>query len=94
MVTYNKKEFVEFLAAQYGIDKSVAKLAVDTFTAGVTQALRAGDSVAISGFGAFEVSRRADRVNVNIATGAPVKVKAHNAVVFRAGKPLKEAVNE
>ena len=46
-----------------------------------------------AGFGTFGVSRRAARVGHNPQTGAAVQIPARNAVTFKAGSALKDAVN-
>jgi DNA-binding protein HU-beta len=49
--------------------------------------------VAISGFGHFELRRRAARSVRNPRTGDSLALKASIAPTFRAAKALKEAVN-
>lgn len=56
-------------------------------------ALKKGEKVTLTGFGSFEVSKRKAREGRNPQTGAAIKIKASNAVRFKAGKGLKDAVN-
>ena len=44
------------------------------------------------GFGTWSVRRRKARKGRNPQTGEPLKIKARNAVTFKAGKKLKDAV--
>jgi len=44
------------------------------------------------GFGSFEVKARAARTGKNPATGETIKIAASKAVVFKAGKALKDSV--
>jgi len=43
-------------------------------------------------FGTFSNARRKTRNGRNPGTGEAIKIKAHNVVIFKAGKKLKEAV--
>ncbi|MBU0986673.1 MAG: HU family DNA-binding protein [Proteobacteria bacterium] len=44
------------------------------------------------GFGTFAKVRRKARKGRNPQTGEKIKIKARNAVTFKAGKKLKDAV--
>ena len=59
----------------------------------VTDALKSGDEVRITGFGVFVVSSRAGGKGRNPQTGEEIVIKASKAPRFRAGKPLKDALN-
>lgn len=73
------------------------KQAAETFEAifdAITDTLADGDRVSIPGFGSFSISHRAERQGRNPATGASMTIPASNLVKFKAGKELKESVNE
>lgn len=88
-----KVELVESVAAKAGLTKADAGRAVDAVFASITEALVKGDKVPLVGFGTFAISERAARVGRNPQTGAEVQIAARNAVTFKAGAALKEAVN-
>ena len=89
-----KVELVEAVAEAAGLTKADATRAIDaTFTV-ITDALVKGDKVPLVGFGTFSVSKRAAREGRNPKTGATVQIAARNAVSFKAGSALKDAVNE
>ena len=71
-----------------GAERNVAAL-IEVITA----TLKKGDSVALVGFGTFEVRKRAARTGRNPATGAELKIKASKVPAFKAGATLKAAVN-
>ena len=50
--------------------------------------------VQIVGFGTFEVKERAEREGRNPATGQAMVIPATKTPKFKAGKALKDAVNE
>ena len=89
-----KVELIEAVAAKAGLTKADAGRAVDATLAAITGALVKGDKVPLVGFGTFGVSKRAARTGRNPQTGATVQIAARNAVTFKAGSALKEAVNK
>ncbi len=88
-----KSELVEAVATATGLTKADATRALEATFATITKALKKGTKVPVAGFGTFAVSKRAARVGHNPQTGAQVKIPARNAVTFKAGSALKEAVN-
>ncbi|MGY0504036.1 HU family DNA-binding protein [Luteimonas sp. e5] len=89
----NKSELIEAVAQDSNLSKADATRAVDAFVGAVTNALKAGDSVSLTGFGSFEVRQRAARTGRNPKTGETIQIAASNAPAFKAGKALKDAVN-
>ena len=89
-----KVELIEAVAAKAGLTKADAGRAVDGVIATITEALVKGDKVPLVGFGTFAISKRAARTGRNPQTGETVKIAARNAVTFKAGSALKEAVNK
>lgn len=90
----NKAEFVAAIAEEAGLTKKDADAAVKAFTEVVTEELKKGEKIQLTGFGTFEVSERAARSGRNPRTGETMKIKASKAPKFKAGKALKDAVNE
>ena len=56
--------------------------------------MKKGEKVQLVGFGTFEVSERAAREGRNPQTGKTMKIEACKAPKFKAGKALKDAVND
>ena len=90
----NKTELVAAVAQKAELSKKDAEKAVAAVTAAITDALCAGDKVQLVGFGTFEVSERAAREGRNPQTGETMKIAASKAPKFKAGKALKDMVNE
>ena len=90
----NKTELVAAMADQAGISKKDAEAALKAFTDVVTDELKKDGKVQLVGFGTFEVSKRAAREGRNPQTGETMKIEACKAPKFKAGKALKDAVNE
>ncbi len=89
----NKAELVAAVAAKTGATKKVAEESVNAFVEVVTNALVEGDKVQLVGFGSFEVRKRAARKGRNPQTKEEIKIPASKAPVFKAGKALKDLVN-
>lgn len=90
----NKSELIDAIAASAEIPKASAGRALDAVIASITGALKVGDSVALIGFGTFDVKERAARTGRNPQTGQPIEIKASRVPSFKAGKALKDAVND
>ncbi len=88
-----KSELVEAVATATGLTKTDSAKAIDATFEAITNALKGGDKVPLVGFGTFAVSKRAAREGRNPRTGDGVKIAARNAVSFKAGTALKDAVN-
>jgi DNA-binding protein HU-beta len=88
-----KAELVEKMASDAGISKTAATAALNSFTDGISKALKKKDGkVTLVGFGTFSKVKRKARKGRNPQTGDAIKIKARNAVKFKAGKKLKDAV--
>ena len=88
-----KAELVGKMAKEAGITKTAAGAALDSFVEGVTKTLKKKDGrVTLVGFGTFSKTRRKARKGRNPQTGEMIKIKASNAVKFKAGKKLKDAI--
>nr|WP_275952195.1 HU family DNA-binding protein [Bacillus cereus group sp. N6] len=89
----NKTELIQTVAIKTGLKRPQASLAVDSILASIQEALQNGDNVQLIGFGSFEVRERAAREGRNPTTGEALIIPAKKAPAFKAGKQLKEAVN-
>ena len=89
----NKAELIAAIAAKTGDTKKAAEASVNAFIEAVTNALVEGDKVQLVGFGSFEVRKRAARKGRNPQTKEEIKIPASKAPVFKAGKALKDLVN-
>ena len=90
----NKTEFITALAEKTGMKKTEAEKAVKGFTELIAETLRDGEKVSLVGFGTFEVLEREAREGRNPRTGKTMTIPASKAPKFKAGRGLKEAMNE
>ena len=92
-VPVNKNELIADVAEASGLSKVDAGKAVDGMIASIEAALKSGDDVRIVGFGTFSVSHRAATTGRNPRTGESISIPASKQPKFKAGAPLKAAVN-
>ncbi|GHT84997.1 transcriptional regulator [Betaproteobacteria bacterium] len=90
----NKGEFVEALADRLDVSRAQAERALGGVLEIIAEQLAEGDKVAFTGFGSFEVSKRAARTGRNPRTGDAIKIAASSVPKFTAGATLKAAVNK
>lgn len=88
-----KTEFIDALSESANLSKADASRAVDAMIDIVTDALKKGDQVVLTGFGTFLVRKRESRSGRNPRTGEVIQIDASNVPAFKAGKALKDAVN-
>ena len=88
-----KSELIDAIAENAGLSKADASKALSATLESVTDALKAGEKVALIGFGTFSVSLRAARTGKNPQTGEAIAIPASKAAKFKAGQKLKDAVN-
>ena len=84
----NKSELIDAMAADAGISKAAAKLALESMISSVGKTLKGGGRVSLVGFGSWSISNRAARDGRNPQTGATIKIAAKNVVKFKAGAEL------
>ena len=89
----NKSELINAIAEQADLTKADAGRALDAFQKAIENALMAGDSVTLVGFGTFGVKDRAERTGRNPQTGKEITIAAAKVPFFKSGKALKDAVN-
>ena len=89
----NQAELIAAVAERADLSKVDAGKAVEALVGTITEALRQGDEVRISGFGTFGVSERGERQGRNPQTGKAIMIAASRAAKFTAGKAVKNALN-
>ena len=90
----NKTELVTEIAEKADTSKKEAEVVLRAFTDVVTEQLKKGEKIQLVGFGTFEVAERSARTGRNPQTGEEMQIAASKAPKFKAGKALKDAVNE
>lgn len=90
----NKSELIKRLAVQTGHQEKEAAAEVQTTLNTMSDALAAGDSIEIRGFGSFKIKDYGPYMGRNPKSGEKIYVAPKKLPVFKAGKELRERVNE
>jgi DNA-binding protein HU-beta len=94
----NKADMVDALASRANVSKKDARAVLDAIfdpnDGLIANSLRQGERVAVTGFGTFEARERGPRVGRNPRTGKEIKIGASRAPAFKAGKGLKDAIQQ
>ena len=90
----NKSKLIAAVVEKTELSKKDAEKAIKAFEEVVTEELKKGEKVQLVGFGTFEVAERAERIGRNPKTKESMVISASKAPKFKAGKALKDAVNE
>ena len=87
-VIMNKTDLIAKIAEGAGLSKVDAKKALDATIEAIAGAVKAGDKVALVGFGTFDIAERAERQGINPATKETITIPAKKVVKFKAGADL------
>ena len=88
-----KADLADTLFNELGLNKREAKEFVELFFEKIREALEAGESVKLSGFGNFGVREKNSRPGRNPKTGEEIPISARRVVTFKASQKLKDRVS-
>ena len=89
-----KAELVEKVANKINLTKKQTEVVVNTVFSSITDSLAEGKKVELRGFGSFRIRQRNARVGRNPKSGQKVDVPSKKVPFFKAGKELRELVDE
>lgn len=92
MKNVNKDMLTHAICERTSLAKKDVELMLESLEDVVTNELRQGNKVTLTGFGTWKVSKRAAREGINPQTKAKIMIPAMTVPKFTAGKSLKEAV--
>lgn len=90
----NKSELIKALADENALSNEESATIVETFFDSMKAALSEGNRVEIRGLGSFKIKNYEGYSGRNPKTGKMVEVAPKKLPFFRAGKELKEFLNE
>lgn len=89
----NKAELIEAASQKAGVARKDAENIIDAVTDIITERLKQGDEVTLTGFGAFSARTRKGRIGVNPRNPSEqIDIPSVTVPKFKAGKNLKEAL--
>jgi len=89
----NKAELITAVAEKSGLSKKDTEKVLNSTLDTITDALKGRDKVQLVGFGVFETKDRAARTGRNPKTKEEIQISASTVPVFKAGKALKDVVD-
>jgi len=87
-----KAELVDHVAATVHLSKAQTDAVLTQCLQAIMEALQAGESVELRGFGRFHLRHRQPRAGRNPRTGETVQIPAKAVPTFSAGKAFQEQV--
>jgi len=89
----NKSALIEIYAERLGVGRAEAEKSLNTLVEIITETVKNGGEVTITGFGTFSVHQRKGRIGVNPRNVTEkIEIPSVRTPKFKAGKALKEAV--
>lgn len=89
----NKQEFLSAIAQQAGKSVSEVSSVLDAMEEVIIITIPK-EKIQLSGYGSYELRKKAAREGRNPATGETIKIAASNDPVFKFGKSFKENFNK
>lgn len=86
----NKSDLIKAVANDTGLTQADANKAIDATLDIITNAMKKGDQVAVTGFGTFQAKKRPARLGRNPRTGESVKIKARTSATWKPSAALKD----
>ena len=90
----NNKEFIQHLSGRMGYTTSDTQRMVTNIIDRMSDGFQEGNSVAIPGFGVFEIKKKLERIMVNPSTQQRMLVPPKLVLNFKPTPTLKEKVKK
>jgi DNA-binding protein HU-beta len=90
----NKSDLIRDIANNAGITLKDATIALDAVIDAITENIKKGEKVQISGFGTFEIKKKPAREGANPKTGEKISLDASVTPIFKFGKAYKDSFNK
>ena len=89
-----KADLVDKIHASTGLTKDGAYAYLETILEAIKKTLETAETVKLTGFGSFVVSRKNSRRGRNPLTGAPITITARKVLTFKPSPVLKNRINQ
>ncbi len=86
----NNKEFISELSQRLNYSNKEPTRLVSSLLSIMTQELQDGNTIAIQGFGSFEVKKKLERISVNPVTQQRLLIPPKLVLTFKPSISLKE----
>ena len=89
-----KEELVEKLSKKTKTSKNEARESLNTVLDEISNSLKKGKDVTLTGFGTFSVTKRKARQGINPKTQEKIKIAASKVPKFKPGKALRDLIKK
>ena len=89
----NKAELIATVADKTGASKAQVEKVMGALVETIIAEVKAGNDISLTGLGTFSLAERAARKGRNPQTGEPIDIPESRSMKFKAGKPVKDALN-
>lgn len=86
----NNKEFIAELSQRMGVSTKETTQTIESLLSGLVEELQDGKSVAVQGFGSFEVKKKAERISVNPTTKERMLIPPKLVLSYKPSNILKD----
>ena len=93
-MTLTKTDIVEQISDSLNLSGADAKDTMEELLEIIKSTLASGDDIMISGFGKFQVNKKAPRKGRNPATGEDMMLDGRKTVTFKCSGKLRNQINE
>ena len=92
--TLTRADLAETVNRKLGFSRSESLELIESIIGNISDALKRGENVKISGFGSFVLRDKKERVGRNPKTGIEVPITPRRVLTFRASQLLKDRIAE
>ncbi len=89
-----KEKIIDSIYNQVGLSKSQSRIVVEKLLEIIKRTIEDGENILISGFGKFEVKKKAARRGRNPQTTEDLRLRARRVVVFKTSGVLRKKINK
>ena len=90
--TLTRAELAEAIGSKTGFSHAESLRLIDRVLSLMSEALRRGENVKLSGFGTFVLRDKAERMGRNPKTGREVPITSRRVLTFRASLRLRDRI--
>ncbi|UIP07983.1 integration host factor subunit alpha [Erythrobacter sp. SDW2] len=90
--TLTRADLAEAINRKMGFSRAESLDMVEAILSHMTEALKNGENVKISGFGSFVLRDKKERIGRNPKTGVEVPITPRRVMTFRASQLLRERI--
>ena len=87
-----KSEIISKISGKTGVEKTTARVVVESFMSEIKDSITKDESVFLRGFGTFLAKERKEKTGRNISKNTTIIIPAHHIPSFKPAKVFKEEV--